>query len=165
MLQDHIANLGATAVDTVSNFSGVITHLVIHSNGNIQYSLQPRGKGKKLLDAYSFDHHNVSILEKLDKVISVPIIDLLPGTQVAHKFSDLKGTVKNTFIFSNGCVYCSVLNKELKDGKLNVNSILPAIELNKIHNSEFKNDLMKVLYGKDSPPPVGGPTTKSIRIS
>lgn len=107
--------LGNTVRDVISGFSGIAIQKTEYLNGNVQYSLQPKGKEDGVfLDAMSIDYHTLDVVDDgvADRA-SVPVETdhILLGQLVKDRASDFTGiaTMKATYI--NGCVSFGVVPK------------------------------------------------------
>lgn len=171
MSNTQTVNLGNVARDAVTGLEGTVVSRTELLNGNIQYTLQPKGKprSEKLPDAYNFDIDTLEFIgDGVIKATQPPEIDIKLGDQVEDVITKATGIVTSIITFLNGCVYVT-LTQKLKDKVEDIQISISHDRAKVIKPSVFKPTTgQSIKRSTPASAPVqarpGGPAARAMRI-
>lgn len=107
-----VLQLGKIVKDTVTDMTGMLTHLILHLGGNKDYVFQPRGLNPQTGEPVD----KMWISE--ERVEGGNFIDIDPPLNILNTFaqdeaSGFKGTVVNIVYHINGCIHVGIKPKGL----------------------------------------------------
>lgn len=168
--------LGRRVRCKVTGFDGVADQYVELLGGTIQYSIQPRGNGTAIPEAYCFDIQQVertpgSSADDPVESTKPPVVDIALGDKVEDIVTGTVGIVTRKATFLNGCVYFTVTEHRdaaaRKDGEPSSlfaqHDRLVVIERDAIGKLRAARMPAKPAPAPDAPK-TGGPMTRSQRI-
>jgi hypothetical protein len=106
--------LGRRVRCKLTGFDGIADQYIELLGGTIQYSIQPRGTGGAVPDAYSFDVQQVERSPGLSfdgpavAPTSPPATDIALGDKVEDIITGVVGIATRKITFLNGCVYFDI---------------------------------------------------------
>jgi hypothetical protein len=116
-LKQHLACLGAQALDPITGLKGTVYVINFHNSGLVQYTIQPKGltKDGDPIEGRDVDFQNLKISGKPTKAVVFADQIIWPGDEVEYVLAPIKGVVRQTSFFMNGCIYGAVQQRELDE--------------------------------------------------
>ena len=111
--------MGYKVRDDASLLTGLVMLCQTTFDGNLRYGVQPQGFGSDLPKMYMFDASHVTAVGKglSDRVVPVSKpTDILPGEEVQHRISGMKGIAVECIRSFSGCEHLVV--KTRSDGSM-----------------------------------------------
>lgn len=164
--------LGCMVRDRVTGLVGIADQYRELYTGSRQYSVQPRGDGKDLPQAYCIDVEQLEIApgpsaSPIVTVTAAPPTSIVLGDEVEDVVTGLIGYAVTKTIFLNGCIYFNVReNKKyaMKSGDP-ADSFVSHNQLVVRAHRKLQAEIEKLNPSSATPQSgIGGPTMPSMRM-
>jgi hypothetical protein len=151
-------SLGVQATDIVSGLKGIVSARTEQINGNIQYAIQPKGKGDTLPDGHFIDAPQIQVTGKgiSDKVMIPVATDIRLGQKIKILTSGEVGIAYEKITYVNGCVYF-MIRLPVKDNSSKGENVFSSCAVLQI----VDDGIIKDITSKENKP-TGGPS-RSMR--